>query len=148
MHPPGWLLALIVAAVFVASGNTLAADINDERAKFHYQLHCQGCHTEDGRGYLTVPGLQGFVGNFLKIDEGRAYLVRVPGSANAYLSDEHLAELLNWMLLQFAGGSLPNQWRPYSGTEVADYRSRPLLEVDNYRKSLVSEIDRLSSMKK
>ncbi len=122
-----------------------AAAINERRAKFHYQMLCQGCHTEDGRGFNSVPRLQGYVGHFLNSEEGRSYLVRVPGSANADLDDDGLAELLNWMVLEFAQGSEPVEWQPYTESEVANYRKAPLLEVIEYRRQLVQQIETLST---
>ena len=71
-------------------------------------LYCQGCHLSDGAGSLKaeVPKMKDYVGNFLKVPEGREYLVRVPGSANAPIGDEKLANLLNWILLTIAGESV------------------------------------------
>jgi mono/diheme cytochrome c family protein len=112
-----------------------------QRAKYHYQMHCQGCHTEDGRGFNDVPQLQGYLGYFLQVDAGREYLVRVPGSANADLSDSALAELLNWMLLEFSQASLAPHWQAYTSEEVGQYRRAPLLEVIEHRKQLTLKIE-------
>lgn len=121
------------------------AAINERRAKFHYQMLCQGCHTEDGRGFNSVPRLNGYVGHFLKSEEGRSYLVRVPGSANADLDDDKLAELLNWMVFEFAQDSEPVEWKLYTGSEVSIYRKAPLLEVVEHRRQLVQQIETLST---
>ena len=129
------LLTSTVAATVQAELN-----INEQRAKFHYQMSCQGCHTGDGAGYNSVPKLKGELGRFLQSQAGREYLVRVPGSANAALTNEQLAEVLNWMLLQFSGDSLTADWRPYQADEVAAYRRAPLLEVVRYRQQLVASL--------
>ena len=69
--------------------------LDKNRAQLNYMLNCQGCHAKDGRGLGDVPALKGFVGNFLSSNEGRAYLIRVPGSANSPLTDVELAEVVN-----------------------------------------------------
>jgi len=102
-------------------------------------MNCQGCHTPDGAGVMSVPDLRGEMGNFLKLQAGREYLVRVPGSANSTLSNEHLAEVLNWMLLEYAGASLSEDWRPYSAQEVGEHRRNPLYEVVEHRRNLIAD---------
>ena len=134
------LLSIVIFGVLFNSQCLQAADINEKRAKFNYQMFCQGCHTPDGVGGKSVPKLKGFMGHFLKTQKGREYLVRVPGAANAPLDDNLLAEVLNWKLLQFSEGSLPLKWTPYTGEEVAEYRKDPLLEVVEYRRLLVKDI--------
>lgn len=111
-----------------------------ERAAFNYQLLCQGCHTPDGSGAQGVPQMRDVLGYFLRSDEGRAYLVRVPGSANAALNDAQLAEVLNWMLREFSADSLAQDWRPLSADEVTRYRREPLFEVDAYRQALLEKL--------
>lgn len=118
--------------------------INANRALFNYQMNCQGCHTPTGVGgglsEQVVPDLTNNLGVFLKTQIGREYLVRVPGSANSVLSDEYLAEVLNWMLVQYAGDSLNKGWQPYQAEEVGRYRSEPLYEVIEYRQRLIAEL--------
>ena len=116
------------------------ADSAPSRAKFNYQLFCQGCHGPDGAGRKGVPRIQAEVGVFLKSQAGREYLIQVPGAANAPLSDAELAEVTNWALTQFAGDSLPQPWRQYTEEEVTDYRKQPLMEVLQYREQLLAEI--------
>ncbi|MGH7291646.1 MAG: c-type cytochrome, partial [Myxococcota bacterium] len=59
----------------------------------NYMLHCQGCHRPDGSGVPgAVPDLRDEVARFLATDDGRAFLIRVPGVANAPLSDRELGE--------------------------------------------------------
>jgi mono/diheme cytochrome c family protein len=113
------------------------------RAQVNYMLHCRGCHGPDGAGSAdgtTVPRMNGFVGNFLKVVGGREFLVRVPGSANAPLSDIELAELLNWMLPTLSGSEMPTDFAPYSGEEVARLRARPVSDPADVRSRLVAQI--------
>jgi len=133
-------VALVVLSLQQAALANADKVEHPERARFDYQLLCQGCHTPDGSGATGVPQLRGVLGYFLGSDAGRAYLVRVPGSANAALSDARLADVLNWMLLAFGGDSLPAQWPGYAAAEVARYRADPLFEVDEHRRQLLHEL--------
>ena len=75
---------------FVGVVQSAAADgIDENRARTNYMINCQGCHgpTALGSEAADVPRMKDFVGNFLHVPGGRAYLVQVPGSANASISD-------------------------------------------------------------
>ncbi len=132
-------LTIGVLTVLLA-GVCLAVDIDDKRARFNYQMFCQGCHTPDGVGGNGVPRLKGHVGYFMRSDEGKAFLVRVPGAANSVLDNEQLAEVMNWMLLQFAEDSLPENWQHYTPGQVGQYRQQPLMEIIKYRQSLMQSV--------
>jgi mono/diheme cytochrome c family protein len=131
-------LALLCCALAAAGAS--AAEINERRAQFNYQLFCQGCHTPDGTGAMAVPRMKDQVGYFLTIPEGREYLVRVPGSATSALGDAELAEVLNWIVREFAGASAPENSQPYSAEEVGRLRQHPLNEVEQYRVQLLADI--------
>jgi cytochrome c553 len=124
----------------LAAFSASAAEINDRRAQFNYQLFCQGCHTPDGTGAMAVPRMKDQVGYFLTTPAGREYLVRVPGSATSALSDADLAEVLNWIVREFAGASTPADAEPYSAEEVGRLRQNPLNEVEQYRVQLLADI--------
>ena len=132
----------------VFSGPVLAEEINWQRAHYNYQMNCQGCHTPDGSGFKTVPQIKGHVGNFLTTEAGRQYLVRVPGSATSALDDNELAEVLNWILEEFAGNSLRESYRPYTAQEVGELRQEPLNEVYQYRTQLLANIGKKMSAPK
>ncbi|MGQ0698248.1 MAG: c-type cytochrome [Panacagrimonas sp.] len=130
-----WLRSLALALI-CAAANAGAAD----RAQLDYQLHCQGCHTPNGSGYMGVPALENHVGTFLSIPGGRDYLVQVPGSATSALDDARLAAVLNWIVLRFARTSLPDSFRPYAAEEVARLRREPLNEVASIRQRLLARV--------
>ena len=68
-----------------------------------YLLHCTACHGTDGAGTPGVtPGVRDLAA-ILAVDGGRAYLARVPGVAQAPLSDARLARLLNFVLEHYSG---------------------------------------------
>jgi mono/diheme cytochrome c family protein len=130
---------ILLAGILFAA--TVAGEaINNARAKFNYQMLCQGCHTPDGAGGKGVPRMKDFVGNFLSSEQGRAYLVQVPGSANAALDDAQLAEVLNWIIIEMGGSSVPENMRFYTAEEVGELRKDPLFEVLDYRRQLLAEI--------
>lgn len=118
----------------------LAAETEQRRVVFDYQMNCQGCHTPDGSGAVSVPGMKDHVGVFLDSREGREYLVRVPGSATSALSDVRLAAVLNWIITAFAGDSLREPFEPYTAAEVGRLRQQPLNEVDRYRARLLQDL--------
>lgn len=117
-----------------------ADTMNWQRAQFNYQMFCQGCHTPDGSGAKSVPRMKDHVGYFLETAQGRDYLVRVPGSATSSLDDVQLAEVLNWIILEFAGPSADESYARFTPEEVARLRQEPLAEVVQYRAQLLVEI--------
>jgi cytochrome c553 len=105
-----------------------------------YILACAGCHGLHGVSNSDlVPSLQGLVGYFLELPEGRAYLSRLPNVAFSTLSDAQLAAVLNYMVFDIAAGSAPAGARPYVAAEVGAFRKQPLTEVtlSAYRRQLV-----------
>lgn len=132
------LLILCISGLLLQQA--MAETINYPRAKFNYQMFCQGCHTPDGTGAKDIPKIKNHIGYFLTTNEGREYLVRVPGSANAALDDKQLAEVLNWMIIEFGGESIQTDMRMYTASEVGILRKDPLFEVANYRTELMSKL--------
>ena len=78
---------------------------------------------------------------FMASQSGREYLVRVPGSANSTLDDEQLAEVLNWILVNFTKQETKQTWQPFIASEVAEYRKSPLFETVNYRRALLASLN-------
>jgi hypothetical protein len=129
--------ALVV--VLFAAASSAAAD--DRRAHVNYMLHCQGCHlpaTEGMEG--KVPPMKEFVGWFLHSEEGREFLIRVPGVSQSALDDAELAELMNWILLTHSRGQLPEDFRPFSADEVGQLRGNPEPEPQVTRQRILEHI--------
>lgn len=96
---------------------------DDQRASANYMLYCQGCHLADASGLENeVPRMKDFVGYFLHSQEGREFVIRVPGVATSSLPDEQLTELMNWLLLTYSKEQLPDSFEPFSVTEVSALR--------------------------
>ena len=108
----------------------------------NYTLHCEGCHLADGTASPgKVPALAGSVAQYLRVPEGRAYLGRVPGVANAQLEDADLAALLDWTLRRFDAANLPADFVPYTADEVHRLRADPLIAVAPARQRLLDAIE-------
>ena len=99
-----------------------------------YLLHCSGCHQQSGAGVPDlVPSLSDLA-PFLATAEGRAYLVRVPGVAQAALDDDRLAALLNWVLREMSGMA-PDP--AYDAREVQTLRRAPLRDAAGQRRAVL-----------
>lgn len=103
-----------------------------------YRMECQGCHLSDGGGGLeSIPALTNHVARFLDVPGGREYLLQVPGVALSPLSDQELADVLNWMLRSFGPPEPVSRNAPYTVDEIAQWRKRPLADVAKRRAELV-----------
>jgi hypothetical protein len=130
-----------IAFLVLAIGLAPSAYADDHRASVNYMIHCQGCHLPDAVGFADqVPGMKDFVGYFAHSPEGRDFLIRVPGVATASLPDEQLSELMNWLLLTYSADQLPNNFAPYSRSEVAILRTDLEANPEKTRKRILEEI--------
>jgi mono/diheme cytochrome c family protein len=135
------LLAVSAAAAGRADSD-MPGVAKPERAHSDYILKCQGCHRPDGSGdAVSNPPLNGMVAKFLSVPGGREFLGRVPGVATVNLSDERLADVLNWTLYKFDRANLPADFKPYSASEIGELREAPLrTERAVLRQSLVDQM--------
>jgi mono/diheme cytochrome c family protein len=128
---------LLLALALVAA---LALADTPARAKQHYQLHCMGCHGEDGAGLEgQVPSLRGTLSRISGGALGREYVMRVPGVTQSSLSSAELAEVLNWAIYEFSDAGAAKATRPFTAAEVESARSKPLLEINATRAKVLSE---------
>jgi len=119
----------------------LCASADDAQAKVDYLIHCQGCHLPGAVGMAgKVPRMKNFLGYYLHSEEGRQFIVQVPGAATANLDDARLADLMNWLLLSYSKIELPEDFEPYTAAEVG--KLRPELEPtpDETRKRILLDI--------
>jgi cytochrome c553 len=135
--------ALALLGVFGYSESRSAGPKPPPPAQRDYLLACGGCHGLLGTtNSKAVPQLQGLVGFYLNTPEGRSYLPRLPNVAFAALSDQDLAAVLNYVVFDLGGVSVPAGAPPYDAAEVARWRARPLTEVplSEYRRRLVTNL--------
>ena len=129
----------LLFAALVTVTDTAAAD-----ARQDYVLNCMGCHMVDGTGAPpAIPRLKVRVGYFLTTALGRAYLTQVPGAANSLLNDVKLAQVLNWIVTEFAGTSLPEHWTPYNAAEVSQYRTTRPDDIDAVRHAVYAAVAKI-----
>ena len=132
-----WLwLPLSLFAIAAAAG---------ESARTNFVLHFSGCHQRDGSGSPEngIPDMKDRVGHFLRIPEGRAFLVQVPGTSQSSLGDGETAELLNWMVGALSPSATPPDFAPYTRDEVARLRASPLNDVPAVRASVVGRLQKM-----
>ncbi len=100
----------------------------------NYLLHCSGCHLPNGIGDPpNTPTLRDTIGKIVATPKGRDYIIRVPGSSQTPMSDQQLADVLNWMLAEFNSETLPKDFEPWSAQEVARSRSQVPADPLKYR---------------
>jgi mono/diheme cytochrome c family protein len=107
------MILMILSGVALASSTLPGQELNEsiKRGKEVYAIHCQSCHMEDGKGipgvnppvakadYMKKPAdtlinviLKGQSGEV--IVNGKKYNVPMP--AQEYLTDEQIADVLNY----------------------------------------------------
>ena len=105
-----------------------------------YLLNCLGCHGSHGEGIKgTAPPLAG-LGDFLKADGGRAYIIEVPGVSLSALNDAQIAIVMNWVLDQMGKDHLPRDFTPYTADEVHRYRAVRLADLSKTRRALLEQL--------
>lgn len=122
-----------------------SAAMASERERISFLLHCSGCHQPDGSGSPAsgIPDMRGSIGHFLRLPEGRAFLVQVPGTAQSSLNDGDTAELLNWMVSTLGQKEVPADFSPYTRDEVTRLRGQPLDDVPAVRTSVVGRLQQM-----
>lgn len=134
------LVALVLGGFSVAhaTGNKPYSN----QARIDFLLHCSGCHAQDGRGleHKGIPALKDQVGYFLRTADGRAYLMQIPGLLSAGMPDARAAEVTNYILSRFAGGSMPDNFMPYTAEEAKRYRESRPADISVKRKLLAAEL--------
>ncbi len=134
-----WLLIALLALFPLALADG-AAD---------YGKFCANCHGAAGQGTPGVfPPLAKWSGNFVKAEEGRAYLVHVlvfglQGQISAQgktysgfmppfaqLSNGQVADILNYVLTEWNKDLLPKDFKPFTADEVAKLREKALTPAD------------------
>jgi mono/diheme cytochrome c family protein len=100
------------------AASTAAAQSYEEH---DYILNCSGCHRMDGAGSNVVPSFRGMQ-ELVNKPDAREYWIRVPGAAQAPLSNERLAALMNWLVKRFTGNAPAPR---YTAKEVSALRAKP-----------------------
>lgn len=130
-----------LAPLLILSLLALPAARAEQPAGVNYMLQCMGCHLPDGSGGPPdVPDIRGEMGCMLSVPGGREYLVQVPGSSQAPLSDAELAAVVNYMLETFNADTLPADYAPLTEAEVTAWRDAWLPDVAAVRQELMARL--------
>ena len=73
----------------------------------------------------------------MDVPAGRAYVIRVPGSSQAPISDARLADVLNWMVATFLPERQRADYEPFEAAEVGQWRSKALRDPITFRRMLL-----------
>jgi hypothetical protein len=100
-----------------------------EFARSSYVEHCAGCHGVAGSSIpANLPELKDRVGWFMCTPAARAYLLRLPNVAHSRIADnETLADLMNFVVFELGGNSVPAGTKPFTGPELAYERQFALI---------------------
>jgi hypothetical protein len=126
---------LLVAILAVAAALPAAADPHAD-----YLLYCRGCHlhTGDAVPSANVPSLQALA-PLLRSQEGRDYIVRVPGVSQTPMNNAQLAAVLNWVVTNFNADAVDEGFRAFTEEEVANARGKVLTDPLRARTSILGE---------
>ncbi|RQH08983.1 c-type cytochrome [Paraburkholderia dinghuensis] len=136
--------ALFAFAALMSGGSARASEPASARAtdlqlgRQNYVLDCMGCHDSGGAGDIgRIPPLKNTSARLLLAPKGREYIARVPGSSSASLSDDELAGVLNYIMLDLNRKILPPTFKPYTAEEVARLRAPELDNPGKVRTELI-----------
>lgn len=132
--------AAVWAALLCGGGAAIAGP---DKAAENYLLHCAGCHREDGSGSAQnqVPTMLNSVGHFVRTARGRSFLIQVAGVSQAPISDQAVADLLNWLLPTFGRDALPDAgYAPYTASEVEQARATRPGDIMTVRQQVAAEL--------
>jgi hypothetical protein len=137
-------LAVLLLGLAPMSGRPAdTSNVRFSKPQSDFLLNCGGCHGVDGvSNSKLVPDLHEQVGYFLNTPDGREYLVRLPNVAFSTLSDQELADVLNFMVFRIGGASVPAKAAAYDAAEVGRLRKLALNEVSliAYRTQLIDRL--------
>lgn len=132
-----------VVGRMVAARSDAPSVVAGRSARSLYVLHCAGCHGVDGAGVPQkyVPDLRR-LGDFLRVDGGREFMIRVPGVMGSGLNDRQVADVMNGLFATIARDSVPAGHSPFTAGEIASARAQPLADVAGARERLVQQAAR------
>lgn len=145
---------LIILLMMIGCGSSAAAQDHTltlgvessetvQRTAFNYAINCRGCHGPEAMAtHASVPDMKDFIDRFLEVEGGREYLIQVPGVSRSALSDQEVADMLNWLIV--TQGRKKTIQRPFKEAEIRKHRSSPLsANAATVRASLIEKIKKL-----
>lgn len=106
----------------------------ERKPRENYILRCTGCHGMEGKGSEIggIPTFHNSVSTLANDDEGRTYMMHVPGVIGASLSDAEIATVMNW--IQDAWGNAPAP--AFTEEEVTRRRAIAVTDVVRFRREI------------
>jgi len=128
-----WGVMCVTLGVATLAPQVVAAE---RSATKNYILRCLGCHGADGSGAPKqgIPAFPGLVDPLYNDDKGRTYLVHVPGVTASSLTDNEIAEVLNYVADRWA--KAPAQIPRFTAQEVQQRQQVKVKDVVALRRSL------------
>jgi hypothetical protein len=120
----------------------LIALAGEGSAHSNYALRCSGCHGMQGDGSpgAGIPDFREFIGAFARDDEGRTYVLQVPGVQSANLSDGDTAAVINYVMRTWGGKSLPPNYVEFTADEVTMRRARKIQDIVAFRRKIAARL--------
>lgn len=133
-------MKLIVLSTITLLSLATIGQAQEKSAHTNYVLRCAGCHGMSGSGAPAagIFDFNGMVGAFAGIDEGRTYLMHVPGVAGSGLSDSEIAAVMNYVMETWAGDSLPEPYDPFTAAEVTERRAIAIPDIVENRRQVAA----------
>jgi len=148
--PEKYRLTIAIGLLFFAAMTSAQASQPMTAGQVNYMLQCQGCHKANGAGFgESVPDLRIVGRQLLAVPAGRQFYVSVPGSSNAPLSNQQLAEVLNFIIADILGDKddQADSLSRFTEEEIARYRSIKIPDVKGLREELVRSVAENSLVK-
>jgi len=151
-----WLIAAALAIAFAAGVDSAQADGCGVLIS-----NCAVCHQPDGKGAPSVyPPLADSVGRYVALKEGRVYLIdvvafgmggKIESAGDSFegdmppwpqLSDQDVADVLDYVLTGLNTKVLPKDFKPISADEVKAERTKRLnsAAIHAERDSVIKEL--------
>lgn len=107
-----------------------------------FLLHCSGCHGQTGAGSPPggIPDFRGYVSSFMLSPEGRQYVLQVPGVTSAGLSDQGIADVLNYVMERWGLPQHLKQAPLFTKEEVARRAENSIADVVPLRRQVSAQL--------
>lgn len=127
---------LFIAAALISASPGMASST---KAKSDYILHCSGCHGISGKGSVAggIPTFPDSIEHIAGYENGRDYILQVPGVITTNMDDGAVAEVLNYILDEWSDApEVPK----FTAEEVTLRRAKPERDVVVHRREIVDEL--------
>lgn len=107
-------------------------------ARTNFILRCAGCHGMEGMGTASsgVPYFPDSVGHIAALEEGRTYILHVPGVISADLTNQQIADVMNYVLETYSD----KPYTPFTLEEVNARRAESVPDIVVARRAIVNTL--------